>query len=73
MCAASRQWDRRLNLTVAGCVFRGNTAGAVAGTGLSGSATGLGGALYLAAGGNIVLQDTVIEGNAATGSGGGEE
>ncbi len=75
ICAASftgsRHWDRRLNFTISDCVFRGNTAGAVAGSGLTGSATGVGGALYLSAGGDIVLQDSVFEGNAAAASGGG--
>ncbi len=71
-----RQWDRNLSLSLAQCVFLGNGAGAstegpTPGAHPATSIGGLGGAVFLAAGGDVLVQDVALEGNAATTSGGG--
>ncbi len=67
-----RQWDRNLTLSLIDCVFRGNGAGAIKGAATAAvSVGGLGGAVFLATGGAALLHNTVLQGNAATSTGGG--
>ena len=70
----TREWNRPITLTVSDCVFRGNSAGVWDALGVpsSVSTTGFGGAVYIASGGEVVLEDCVFEDNSATSGGGGQ-
>lgn len=71
----SRQWRRKVTLSIVDCVFVGNSAGAMgpsgSHSGVTVSTDGLGGAMFLGSVGDVLVQGTrFIDNGAATGGGG---